>query len=75
MFIVLGKFQLFIYVCNGFWFLFADCAKAFIVLTCEKSCCQPCFLFRKAKDVVAYLTIGLKGYMIPLFLAACRVEF
>ncbi len=61
MFVVLGKFQLFIYVCNGFQCLFVDHAKAFVVLINRKSCCQPSSLCREVKNVIAYLTIGLKG--------------
>jgi hypothetical protein len=61
MFVVLKKFQLFTFVCNGFQFLIADCVKAFAILTGRKSCCRQSSLFRKAKDVVAYLTLGLKG--------------
>jgi hypothetical protein len=53
-----GKFQLFIFVCSGFWSSFA---KTFIVLIGRKSCCPLGFLFREAKDVVACLTLGLKG--------------
>ncbi len=61
MFVVLGKFQLFIFVCSGFWSLYADHAKAFVVLTCRKSCHQLGSFFRYVKDVVAYLTLCLKG--------------
>jgi hypothetical protein len=35
--------------------------KAFAILTNRKLCYQPSFLFKEAKDVVAYLTLGLKG--------------
>jgi hypothetical protein len=38
----LGRFQLFISICSGFRSLFVDHAKAFIVLTSKKSCCQLC---------------------------------
>jgi hypothetical protein len=44
--------------------LFANHAKAFAVLTGRISCCQLNSLIREAKDakdVVAYLTFGLKG--------------
>ncbi len=44
--------------------MFANHAKACVVLIGKKSCCQPSFLIRKAKDakdVVASLTLGLKG--------------
>jgi hypothetical protein len=58
---VVGEFQLFIFICSGFQSLFVDYMKAFIVLTSRKSCCQPGSLFKEAKNVVAYLTIGLKG--------------
>jgi len=61
MFIVLRKFQLFIYVYSGFRSVFANHTKAFVVLTNRKSCCQPNSLFREVKDVIAYLTFGLKG--------------
>jgi hypothetical protein len=61
MFVILGKFQLFIFVCSGFWSLFTDCTKAFAVLTDRKSCYQLGFLFKEVKDVVAYLILGLKG--------------
>ncbi len=60
MFIVFNKFQLFIYVCRGFWFLFLDHAKAFVVLISRKSYCQPSFLLREANNVVAYVTLSLK---------------
>ncbi len=56
-----GNFPLFIFLCNGFWSLFVDHAKAFIVLTNRKSHCRPGFLFREINDVVTYLTIGFKG--------------
>ncbi len=39
MFVVLGKFQLFIYDYSGFWFFFVDYMKAFAFLTGRKSCC------------------------------------
>jgi hypothetical protein len=55
MFVVLGKFQLFIFVCNGFRSLITDRVKAFVVLTSWQG-----FLFRETKDVVAYLSLGLK---------------
>ncbi len=41
--------------------MFANCAKAFVVLIDRKSCYQPGSLFREVKDVIVYLTIGLKG--------------
>ncbi len=75
MLIVLGNFQLFIYVCNGFQSLFVDHTKAFIVLTNRKSWCWPGSLYREVKDVIAYLTIGLKGQMIPQFVVVSRMEF
>ncbi len=53
------KFHLFIYVYNGFWFI--DRTKAFAILIGRKSCCRLGFIFKEAKDVVAYLTVGLKG--------------
>jgi hypothetical protein len=60
MFVILGKFQLFIFICSGFQSLFANCAKTFVVPTNRKSCCGSGSLFREAKDVVAYLILGLK---------------
>jgi hypothetical protein len=36
-FVILGKFQLFIYVCNGFRSLFANHGKEIIILTNKKS--------------------------------------
>jgi hypothetical protein len=59
-----GKFQSFIFICSGFQSLFANHTKAFAILTGRKSCCPSGFLIREAKDakdVVAYLTFGLKG--------------
>jgi integral membrane sensor domain MASE1 len=47
--------------CSGFRSLFIDCIKAFVVVIDRKSCCQLGSLFRKVKDIVAYLTLGLKG--------------
>ncbi len=44
--------------------MFANHAKAFVVLTGRKSCCRLSSLIREAKDakdVVACLTFGLKG--------------
>ncbi len=44
--------------------MFADCVKAFEIPTSTKSRCQLGSLIRKAKDakdVVAYLILGLKG--------------
>jgi hypothetical protein len=41
--------------------LFANCAKAFVVIIDRKSCCQLGILFIDTKDVVACLTLGLKG--------------
>jgi hypothetical protein len=61
MFIVLGKFQLFISICSGFWSLFANFVMAFAILTNRKSCCWPGCLFKEVKDVVAYITFVLKG--------------
>ncbi len=61
MFVILGKFQLFIFVCSGFRSFFTNCTNAFVVLTDRKLCCQLGFLFREGKDVVAYLILGLKG--------------
>jgi hypothetical protein len=58
--IVLEKFQLFIFVCNGFQSLFTHCMKAFVVLIGSKSCCRLSSLFREAKDVVVYLILCLK---------------
>jgi hypothetical protein len=58
------KFQLFISICRGFRSLFANHPKAFGILTGRKSCYRPGSLIREvkdAKDVVAYLIIGLKG--------------
>jgi hypothetical protein len=46
MFIVLGKFQLFIFVCNGFQSLFAYHMKEFVVLIGRKSCHRSGSLFR-----------------------------
>jgi hypothetical protein len=42
-------------------FFFVDHTKPFIVLTGRKSCYRLGSLFKEAKDVVAYLTFGLKG--------------
>ncbi len=58
--IVLGKFQLFISICNGFQSLFAHYTKAFAILIGSKSCCQPRSLFKEGKDVVVYLTLSLR---------------
>ncbi len=56
-----GKFQLFTSTCSGFRYLFVDHVKAFAILTGRKPCYQPGSLFKKAKDVVAYLIIGPRG--------------
>jgi hypothetical protein len=61
----LWKFQLFIYICSGFWSLFADYAKPYVILTGRKSCCRLGSLFKEVKDVVACLILGLEGKMIP----------
>ncbi len=41
--------------------MFANYTKFFIVLIGKKSCCPLGFVFREGKDVVACLTLGLKG--------------
>ncbi len=44
--------------------MFAHHAKAFAILISRKSCCQLGSVIKEAKDakdVVAYLTFGLKG--------------
>jgi hypothetical protein len=56
----LGKFQLFVFVCSGFLFLFIDYVKTFASLIRRKSCCWPGFLVIDAKDAFAYLAFGLK---------------
>ncbi len=61
MFIILGRCQLFISICSGFQSLFANYVKTFVVIIGRKSCCRLSSLFREAKDVVAYLTLDLKG--------------
>jgi hypothetical protein len=61
MFIVLGKFQLFNSIFSGFQSLFSNRAKAFAISTNKKSSYRLGSLFKDAKDVVAYLILGLKG--------------
>jgi hypothetical protein len=57
----LRKFHLFISIYNEFQFLFVDRTKAFAILIGRKSFCRLGSIFKEAKDVVAYLTIGFKG--------------
>ncbi len=64
MFIVLGEISIIHFYLQ--WILVFVCTpcKGISILTSRKSCCQLGSLIKKAKDakdVVAYLTFGLKG--------------
>jgi hypothetical protein len=49
MFIILGRFQLFISICSGFQSLFANCVKTFVVIIGRKSCCWLGSFFKRNK--------------------------